>query len=199
MTNAGYEARRQEILTAALDIFSTHGFEGTTLEAVADTLGYTKPALYYYFHSKEDLFCSLILDSLRAASLRIADIFAQDKTPSGKLRDLIRLYLDDHFSNRGYFSITHLLKGFKDSMPEGEAKAEIERLSRGIHEPIMATIAQGIALGEFKDEDPKLLGSIVFAMLSGILIHIEMPALSGISLDKLKSCLDEIIVKGISP
>ena len=198
MSKLGYETRRKEILSTALDLFSSRGFEGTTLEAVADVLGYTKPALYYYFHSKEDMFQSLILNSLREASLRIEVVFAKDKSPNGKLKDLIRLFLDDHFTNHGYFSITHRLRGFINSMPAGEERIEIERFTALIPQSIMGIIAQGIAIGEFREEDPQVLGSIVFAMLSGILIHIDLPALSSISLDKLKSCLDEIIVKGIS-
>jgi AcrR family transcriptional regulator len=46
---------RGRILDAALELFSAHGFDGTTLQQIADRLGFTKAALYYHFRSKDDL------------------------------------------------------------------------------------------------------------------------------------------------
>lgn len=45
--------KTQAILEAALDIFSTHGFRGATLDQIADAAGLSKPNLLYYFSSKE--------------------------------------------------------------------------------------------------------------------------------------------------
>ncbi|MCB1717480.1 MAG: helix-turn-helix transcriptional regulator, partial [Candidatus Competibacteraceae bacterium] len=53
---------KEEILAAALDILSEQGVEGLTLAAVAEQLGFTKPALYHYFRSKEALIRSLVLE-----------------------------------------------------------------------------------------------------------------------------------------
>ena len=43
------------ILAAALDVFSTHGFRGATLDQIAEAAGLSKPNLLYYFASKEDV------------------------------------------------------------------------------------------------------------------------------------------------
>jgi AcrR family transcriptional regulator len=50
---------RQRILDLALDLFTEHGYDGTSLREIADGLGITKAALYYYFESKEDIFLAL--------------------------------------------------------------------------------------------------------------------------------------------
>jgi AcrR family transcriptional regulator len=52
---------RDRILEAALELFSEHGFEGTTLQQIADRLGFTKAALYYHFRSKDDLLEALVM------------------------------------------------------------------------------------------------------------------------------------------
>lgn len=46
-------AKIDAILEAGLDVFSTHGFRGSTLDMVADTAGLSKPNLLYYFDSKD--------------------------------------------------------------------------------------------------------------------------------------------------
>lgn len=63
---------RQIILDAALEVFSTHGFRGATLDQIAAQAGLSKPNLLYYFDSKDaihrDLLTRLLdtwLDPLR--------------------------------------------------------------------------------------------------------------------------------------
>ena len=46
-------ATRERILRAAVQIFSEQGIEKAKLADVAEMLGMTAPALYYYFPSKE--------------------------------------------------------------------------------------------------------------------------------------------------
>jgi len=55
------EQTRAEILDTARDVVLGSGLAGFTLSAVADELGLTKPALYYYFDSKEGLLFELLL------------------------------------------------------------------------------------------------------------------------------------------
>jgi TetR/AcrR family transcriptional repressor of mexJK operon len=53
--------RRQQILEAALRVFSTKGFQKATNKDIADAAGGISPGLiYHYFKDKEDLFMSLI-------------------------------------------------------------------------------------------------------------------------------------------
>ncbi len=47
--------KREVILEAALDVFSTHGFRGATIDQIAEAAGMSKPNLLYYFKSKEDM------------------------------------------------------------------------------------------------------------------------------------------------
>ncbi len=55
---------RTRILDAALELFSEHGFDGTTLQRIADQLGVTKAALYYHFRSKDELLQALVTPAI---------------------------------------------------------------------------------------------------------------------------------------
>ena len=64
---------RAAILDAALEVFSTHGFRGATVDQIAAEAGLSKPNLLYYFPSKEAIHTALLerlldtwLDPLRA-------------------------------------------------------------------------------------------------------------------------------------
>src|SRR5215211_1993994 len=56
----GPERRRPEVLDAALELFLVGGYHGTSMQAVADKAGVTKPVVYACFESKDELFRSLL-------------------------------------------------------------------------------------------------------------------------------------------
>jgi len=64
---------RETILEAALEVFSSEGFRGATLDQIASAAGLSKPNVLYYFASKEAIYTELLstlldtwLDPLRA-------------------------------------------------------------------------------------------------------------------------------------
>ena len=51
---------RRVILDAALDVFSTYGFRGATLDQIASEAGLSKPNILYYFSGKEEIHTTLL-------------------------------------------------------------------------------------------------------------------------------------------
>jgi AcrR family transcriptional regulator len=51
---------RGQVLDLALDLFAKQGFQKTSLRQIADSLGFTKAALYYYFPAKDDILATLV-------------------------------------------------------------------------------------------------------------------------------------------
>jgi len=60
------EARRDEIVQAAVRLWAERGFDGTPMSAIADAVGLTKGTLYLYFESK----LALLDEVMRRYSLR---------------------------------------------------------------------------------------------------------------------------------
>ena len=58
------DARPQELLAAALDLFVERGFAATRLEDVARRAGVSKGTLYLYYANKEELFKAVVRDSI---------------------------------------------------------------------------------------------------------------------------------------
>ena len=52
----GSNQTRQQILAAALPLFATHGYAGTSTQAIIAAARVSKPVLYYHFGSKAGLF-----------------------------------------------------------------------------------------------------------------------------------------------
>lgn len=81
------DARPEEILRAAMEIFVERGFAATRLEEIGARAGVSKGTLYLYFSSKEELFLSSVRDSIvphiQSGEQRIAEF-------QGRPIDLLR-------------------------------------------------------------------------------------------------------------
>jgi TetR/AcrR family transcriptional regulator len=53
------------ILDAALEVFSTYGYRGTTVDQIATKCGLSKPNLLYYFRRKEDIYTAVLERTLK--------------------------------------------------------------------------------------------------------------------------------------
>ncbi|CAN5511361.1 TetR/AcrR family transcriptional regulator [soil metagenome] len=51
---------RQRLIEAAVDLFTTHSFAGTSLQMIADELGFTKAAIYHHFRTREQLLDAVV-------------------------------------------------------------------------------------------------------------------------------------------
>jgi AcrR family transcriptional regulator len=72
----GPERRRPQVLDAALGLFLEHGYEGTSMEAIARAAGVTKPVVYACFPSKDELFRALLAREEDRILAEIRDAFA---------------------------------------------------------------------------------------------------------------------------
>ncbi|RMC95479.1 TetR family transcriptional regulator [Aquitalea palustris] len=88
------ESRRQAIIVGAADIFLEVGYEATSMAKIAAKTGVTKPTLYGYFTSKEELFAE-VMEKL--AIQLLASAFEQlniEKDIKSKLNDFGQHFLN---------------------------------------------------------------------------------------------------------
>lgn len=59
-TRMSPEARSAQILDVAEELFCAHGFEGTSIEDVANAAGITRPVVYAHYSDKDELFLACV-------------------------------------------------------------------------------------------------------------------------------------------
>src|ERR1700741_476491 len=81
----------REILERAAELFAERGFAGTTVQDIADALGMSRPALYYYVKSKEVILQRLVENLSRRDAQELEEIRRRRTgDPADKLRDMAR-------------------------------------------------------------------------------------------------------------
>jgi AcrR family transcriptional regulator len=69
---------RGRLVDAAVDLFSAQGYDATSMRAIAEKVGVTKPALYHYFASKDDLLLAAVRPMQQAVQ-RLLDTSADGR------------------------------------------------------------------------------------------------------------------------
>lgn len=84
------DRQRLRVLATAADSFSRRGFRATSMNEIAAAVGLSKPTLYHYFRSKEELLVRLYSDVLDESLAMALEVVDSEPTPLEAVRELIR-------------------------------------------------------------------------------------------------------------
>lgn len=88
------EERWAELLAVATQVFYEKGYEGASLQDIADRLGMLKGSLYYYIQSKEDLLFEVISAVHREGYAVVRGAAGGDDDPLDRLERTIRAHVE---------------------------------------------------------------------------------------------------------
>jgi AcrR family transcriptional regulator len=100
------QERRNEILTAAKELFANEGFARVTTRALAEKAGLSQTGLYVYFSTKEDILRAISDQTHDALAAAFDRAVAEANTPSEKLRKLVRVYIDFGLAHPAEYQLT---------------------------------------------------------------------------------------------
>jgi AcrR family transcriptional regulator len=153
--------RRQMIIDAAVKVFHGKGYRAATLDDVAGELGLTRPALYHYVSSKEDLLSKIYLQALESFFATIYEIAGMDLSPREKLRLFIQRHLKTIvIENLAMFSVFFSEENQlaqKDFQKIRKEKRKFTKVLEGI-------IEEGMAHGHFRKVSPRLQANAIIGM-----------------------------------
>lgn len=159
------EARPQELLDAALELFVEKGFAATRAEEVAVRAGVSKGTLYLYYPSKEELLKAVIRQHLSAEIAAGALQVEQYAGPTSQLMlDVLTTWWVRMFDSpaSGVFKIMiSEVRGFPE-IAEFYVHEVIEPGERAIG----SIVQRGISRGEFRPVDvPTVVHSLLLPMV----------------------------------
>jgi AcrR family transcriptional regulator len=156
------DARPQELLAAALDLFVERGFASTRLDDVAQRAGVSKGTLYLYFANKEDLFKAVVRENMLPA---LGEGEAAIACHEGHSADLFRDIMLGWWQRIGETKLSGICKliiAESGNFPELARFYHEEVISRG-NAMITNLLQRGIARGEFRNIDAQQLTNVIVA------------------------------------
>lgn len=88
------KSTEQRILEAAKQVFLEKGLDGARMQDIADTAGYNKALVHYYFRSKEKLFEVIFVEEARKFMPRIIEKMSSEMPLFEKIEYFVESYID---------------------------------------------------------------------------------------------------------
>jgi AcrR family transcriptional regulator len=157
------DEKRDAVLRTAVQLFLEQGYHRATLNEVAERLNITKPALYNYFRSKEEILFECWAVGQERVDGFIAGINARGGTGLVKLRQLVHAYAENMATDHGASLVRF------DPRDLSEKNSRIVRAGKkSIDRTFRKYIADGIADGSIKPCDPKMTAFAIAGSLNWI-------------------------------
>ncbi|NGO10120.1 TetR/AcrR family transcriptional regulator [Streptomyces sp. HC44] len=163
---------RDELLTAAAELFTTRGYAATTTRAVAERAGMRQASMYHYVSGKEDLLAELLESTVTPSLAYARQLLAEDMTPAeDRLWDLCRTDVELLCGGPHNLGGLYLLPEVRAERFAGfhAVRAELKDAYR----QLLAATAAGGALAKTELD---LRTDLVFGLIEGvILVHRSDP------------------------
>lgn len=161
--------QKQRILQTAAKSIATLGFEQCSLADIAADLDLTRPALYHYFSTKQQIFTEIALTAVLGIYEFVSAAVHSAKSQQCSSTELLKTLMTSHaaYFEEHYWMINATISGYG-----GIARRELERIEeidegRDKYQALLQQIlTEGIKNGEFNDVDVDLMGRSIFQLLN---------------------------------
>jgi AcrR family transcriptional regulator len=177
---------RQEILDAALSLFSEKGFHSVTMHEIASASEFAVGTLYKFFSNKDDLYKALILEKADEFHFALIEAIESGQDEMNSIRAYIETYIDLFMENekyvRLYFAET---KGASFNIRAG-LDEEIKEKHEQVIKKLSNVFDRGIRQKLFVNHDPFLLTTALEGVTHAFLVqHLDYPNEHPFDADKI--------------
>lgn len=158
------ELKHRALLRVAARIFNEKGYHGTSLDEIAEALGVTKPALYYYVKNKNALLYECLTLSYDCGHQ--ARLYAEEhgRTAYEKLQILYKTFMILLMEERGAYTAMGNIR----ALPEKQQKELMER-RRQLDRYSRSLIRQAIEEGAIRPIDVRVTSNFLLGAVNWIL------------------------------
>ena len=180
--------RQNRILEGALSVFKEKGLDGATMDEIANTSGFGKATLYYYFKSKEEVFSAILVDGWQNIWESLEPVIAEQDSPRKTFVNVLIKIAENAQNRPGLFEfLFNVPKTITlDDQPWKDYQHRLYVILQGLLE-------DGVNKGEFPKVDPKLMFKALGGLFMGLVFmgNRDEP----VSEKEVESLLNELITE----
>lgn len=158
------EFKRRRILEEARELFFAHGYEATTLDAIAESLHVTKPFLYSYFRNKSEILNAICEVGITSSLRALEEAMGSDLGHREKLRAIVERVTAIVIQNQKYIVVYER----EEKNLQGEESRALMRLRKQFDQRLATLLEEGTRAGEFEVEDAPLTALSIGGMITWV-------------------------------
>lgn len=148
---ARQEVSRQQILEVAKRLFAEQGVRATSLSKLAEALGITKAALYYYFDSKQELVLAAVRQNMTDFRADVMAPLPEDLDVTEQVRARLELKVR-RTEEKGALDLRFFYTVMLEELDEPEIEQEYERFWYDAQAELKEWILQGQREGRYRSD-----------------------------------------------
>lgn len=187
------QERRQQILEAALAVFSERGFHAANVSDVASAAGVSQGTIYWYFDSKEELFTAALLSFFLRFGQDSLDGLEGQETAPDKVRALGRSMARFARDAEGLFAL--FLEYWASSARREETGQWWAGILTEYKDVIVGVIEEGVERGEFRPVEAEPLVWAIMAVYDGLAAYTML--LPELDLERSSDAFVEALLTGL--
>jgi len=166
------ENKKQEILYAALRVFSRLGIPNVKMIDIAREAGIGKGTIYEYFRSKEEV----IDETMKAFLSKMDNVNLAEQTsehsPLQKVDFIVKGWMDILLADPLEAGV--MVEMWAESLRKGKLKenTELREVYKRYRDSIKDIITEGIQIGEIRQVDAGSMATLIAATLDGLYLHL---------------------------
>ncbi|MGB3411762.1 MAG: TetR/AcrR family transcriptional regulator [Microthrixaceae bacterium] len=156
--------RRRELLEVATRLFYERGYASTTLQDLADEMGFTKAAIYYYAKNKEQLLLEIYEEIVVPATARAQELAAGPGSGGQRFEQLVTEHLRTFLANLEVNAVFDVQSGSLSP----EAKHTVQAWGRNYATILRGVYVDGVEDGTLRDLPPSVVVNSILGMCNSI-------------------------------
>tara|TARA_B100000941_G_scaffold205733_1_gene150082 strand:+ start:740 stop:1336 length:597 start_codon:yes stop_codon:yes gene_type:complete len=155
--------RQDRILAGALQVFKEKGLDGATMDEIANSAGFGKATLYYYFKSKEEVLSAILEDGWQNIWESLEPIIAEQESPRKTFVDVLIKIAENAQARPGLFEfLFNVPKAIKlEKQPWKDYQHRLYAVIQGL-------LDDGVKRGEFPKVNPQLMFKALGGLFMGL-------------------------------
>ena len=157
--------QKNRILLEAAKAITSVGYEQCNLQDIASAINLSRPALYYYFSTKQEIFTAIALRSIKGIYQFVSSEVEQEKSP---LKRLERFFLAHaQYFEANFWMVSATIVGYGGVARRDISERESFEMFRMKYLGMLKKILEdGVDQGCFKVKDIALVSRSVFQLLN---------------------------------
>jgi len=156
--------KRRRIREEASHLFFRHGYEGTTIEAIADQLQVTKPFIYSYYGNKGEILYDIARIGITLSLEALETCLAAPGSHWDRLKAVVDRVTRIVIENQEYIVV---YQREEKNLDANQARSIRKQRSLFDHQ-LASVLTSGQRRGEFQLDDPKLTANTIGGMMSWV-------------------------------
>jgi AcrR family transcriptional regulator len=190
----GSDNARARILRAAAHLYTTRGYEATSIREIAAAAGITKPLVHYHFGSKEHLYSTLLRESIDGCRTSILEIRAQDLAPDARLHALLKAQFDRAREAPEIVAFANQVLTMPAMPPLG---FDYRSAGRELFELYVGFIADGQACGAFRAVDARAVVVMAIATVTMYVSAVLAGSLPAVP-PRVEDTVCDLLLRGVA-